>query len=81
MGERTLYSIKPNTVWYFNYKNHRGETKRREVKFLTMQFGSNEYYPESSWFFFGWDYERQGHRSFEISRIELDSLEPRDLTN
>ncbi len=58
----------------FDYTNHRGETKKREVRFRGLDFGSNEWYPERQWFLRGLDIKREVIRSFALSKIDFNTI-------
>lgn len=53
----------------FDYTNHRGATERRNVVYLNLEFGSNEYYPEPQFLIRCFDPSRNAERSFAIANI------------
>lgn len=62
----------------FSYKNHRDETSTRNVQFIGLDYGSNEWYPEDQWFLRGWDYDKKAFRSFALSRIDPRNIVQRN---
>lgn len=58
----------------FPYKNYKGETSQRSVIFLSVRYGSNEYYAEDQWFINCWDLDKQTMRSFALNKIDTRKI-------
>lgn len=67
----TFVAIQPNQAISFYYTNYRGERALREVTFVQLEYGTNEYYPEVTFFLRARDRHRGGaERSFDVGNIE-----------
>lgn len=69
-----LRTFTPGVVVVFDYDNHRGSADTRVVTFHSLQYGSNEYYPDAQWFLHGYCHDRKADRSFALAR--MTNLEP-----
>lgn len=66
----------------FRYINHRGKEEQRKVSLEAIEFHQNPGYGyQPGWFVSGWDHDRQGRRSFALSRIVMKSWEGPPGTN
>jgi predicted DNA-binding transcriptional regulator YafY len=68
-------TIRPGDRIRFPYTNHRGVTEERDVIVQSIQYGSNEHYPEPQWFLGCYDCSRKGYRSFAVNRIDPTKVE------
>ena len=59
----------------FPYENYRGETSVREVEFIGLDYGENEWYPENQWFMRTYDFGKMAHRSFALAKIDASTIE------
>jgi hypothetical protein len=69
----------PGQTYEFVYTNHRGETAKRLVIFQGLDYGSNDWHPTPCWLLRGKDLERQASRSFDLAKIDTDSLREFDV--
>jgi predicted DNA-binding transcriptional regulator YafY len=58
----------------FPYKNYRGEISSRNVIFLGLDYGMNEWYPEDQWFMRCFDLDKGAYRSFALKHISPRSI-------
>lgn len=65
-----MVSIGKGDLVRFVYRNYRGEVSEREVQFHSLRFGSNECYPEPTWFLHGRDSAKDADRSFAFNNIQ-----------
>lgn len=61
--------ISPGAMLCFDYTNHRGANEKRNVSYIALEFGSNEYYPEPQFLLRCYDPSRNAERSFAIANI------------
>jgi hypothetical protein len=62
-------------TYEFGYANHRGSYEIRRVKFDCIQYGMVEdYYPELTMLFRGFDETRKAPRSFAINKIDMTTF-------
>lgn len=54
----------------FIYKNHRGETARRNVQPISIKFGATQWYPEAQWLLEAYDNDKEAVRLFALKRIK-----------
>lgn len=66
--------VHPGAHISFEYFNHRDDTATRTVVFKSLEYGSNEWYPEPQWFMRCYDLDRGAERSFAILNITPGSL-------
>ena len=59
----------------FSYENYRGETSIREVEFVGLDYGNNEWYTERQWFMRTFDFGKNAARSFALAKIDADRVE------
>lgn len=69
-----MLTLRPGHVLTFPYENYRGEVQERVVRFESVQFGSNEWYPEPQWFLHCFDFEKQAQRSFALNQIDPSKI-------
>lgn len=75
-----LRAFHPMQQLSFYYTNHHGKRELRNVTFMTLRHGANEYYPEPPQFFLHcMDHSRierePVERSFAVAKIEDLQLE------
>lgn len=51
------------------YKNHRGETGKRQIIPECLWLGTTEWHPRRQWLLDAWDVGKQDRRSFALSEI------------
>lgn len=66
----SLFGLRPGFHVQFDYTNHEGKFGTRTVLFQSLDFGSNEWYPEPQWFLSGMCLERRARRSFALAKID-----------
>jgi hypothetical protein len=66
--------IGDNLTNSFHYKNHRGETGERKMKFISLWYGTTPYHPEPQWFIRGWDAERKAQRDYALADVVIPTL-------
>jgi predicted DNA-binding transcriptional regulator YafY len=52
------------------YTNYKGETRVRQIKPVSLYFGSTEYHQDSQWLLDAFDYEKQDFRQFAMKDIK-----------
>lgn len=73
-----MVTFKPGDRLEFTYDNHRGETRKRKVELIGVDYGCNEFYPSPQWFLRCYDREREGViRSFALAYIIGDIAQER----
>lgn len=65
----------------FVYTNYKGETARRNVVPFSVEFSSNEWYPEPTWLLRAWDLDRKDWRDFALLKIKFWEEDPRLKTS
>ena len=64
----------PGAEFEFPYENYRGETSDRHVRFLGLDYGENEWYPEPQWFMRCFDLGKNANRSFALNKIDPNTI-------
>jgi DNA-directed RNA polymerase subunit RPC12/RpoP len=54
----------------FSYKNWKGETRKRRVKPIQLEFTSTEWHPEHQWLLVAIDLDKQKERRFAVNDIQ-----------
>jgi hypothetical protein len=72
--DHVMTIIGDNLTNSFHYKNHRGETGERKMKFISLWYGTTPYHPEPQWFIRGWDAERKAQRDYALADVVIPTL-------
>lgn len=65
----------------FDYVNWRGEAARRQVKPMTVRWGTSDWYKEPQWLLSCWDLERKDVREFALANMTNVKQQDRPSTS
>lgn len=73
-GATKMETFAPNSIIEFDYINYKGAKELRKVKFICVQFGSNEYHSKPQLFLYCFCLERMAYRSFATKDINVNTI-------
>lgn len=80
MTDSFMISLTHGTVVQFDYMNYRGEHSKRQVAFMGVYYGHNEWHPEDEFIMKAFDKEKKSVRYFAIKDITNLQLTAEEMT-
>lgn len=54
-----------------NYKNWKGKTARREIRPVSLRFGTTDWHPTPGWLLLAWDVDKAAVREFALADCDF----------